>query len=183
MERFFEKEINLILFIVIVIFASALFQRIETPVASARNRPWPAWTDRSRLDLARCVRAESDYFKRDWPLLAWCLVKQWRSQPYGRTIGGQIRAHCAVFDRGNRRYYERRQKQIRASTWENPLHGTREQWRELEVFVDSFTAGAIPDDCPKCRWWAGHVDHVAENWICPIGPVAGRGNRFCYVLK
>jgi len=175
----FDKERNLFAFMAIVLIGSVAFDNADGHQAAAENR-WPEWNETSRLDLAKCIRAESDNFKRDWPLLAWCLVKQWRGQPFGRTISGQIRAHCAVFDRGNKRYYNDRQKQIRGSTWENPLHGTREDWKELRGFVSDFTAGKIPDECPVCMWWQGRTDRAFPNWVCPVDRVNGRGNRFCY---
>lgn len=152
------------------------------PRVGAADR-WPAWTPSSELLLGQCLRAESDTFRRDWPLISHCLVKQWRLQPYGRTIGAQIGAHCALFKRAADAQYPNpgRRRQIRGSTWDRPLHGTAAEWTELRGFVDAFTARKIKDPCPKCLYWAGHTDTIHPGWFCPIGRIGGRGNLFCYV--
>ena len=182
----FDKESTVIAVILVIMLLVGIFQTCEGE-ARARNN-WPNWTAENKLDLGRCLRAESNTFRRDWPLVSWCLVKQLRDQPYGRTIGGQIRAHCAVFDPGGRRYNHQRPREIRASTWEEPKHGTRKQWADLRGFVERFTSQKVPDPCPRCRWWAGKTDRPSPNWTCPIGPQKGPsgrllGNRFCYLQR
>jgi hypothetical protein len=98
-----------------------------------------------------------------------------------------VRAYCAVFDRGGRRYYHPRPRAIRASTWEKPLHKKPDDWRRLRRFIDRFQAGKVADPCPRCIWWGGRVDEIPPHWTCPIGPIEvggrPRGNTFCYVQR
>lgn len=150
--------------------------------ASAENA-WPVFTPETKQDLARCLMGEADVSAKDWEAASWCLVKQWRAQPYGRDFRGQVRAYCALFDKGSKYYYRDRSRWIRESTFENSKHKDPEDWAKLKRFVDRFAAKKVKDPCPICRWWGGVTcDIIPEHWTCPLQPPETL-NSFCYVQR
>ncbi len=144
---------------------------------------WPEWTEEAKLDLARCIMAESDFNnEREAAAISWVLIKRWRLKKGDRSIGRVITKYCALWDTRSSKYYGQRKERIRASTWTDSRHGTPKQWRDLKVVVETFQNRKTPDPCPIATHWAGREDRIPPTWTCPCR-FAPRGNVFCYPQK
>lgn len=138
------------------------------------------------LDLAICIRGEADKSEADRAPIAFTLLrrmtlyniaaKKLNRKP--RTYRDQIRAFCQIFNRDAALYNDPRRVDIRSSSFDDPVHGTPEEWAALEDFVYSWEAGAIKDPCPLARIWGGRdgVDPIREG--CIQIPCGGASNRF-----
>jgi len=95
-----------------------------------------------------------------------------------RTYRDQIRAYCQIFNRDAALYDDPRRVDIRSSTFSDPVHGTIDEWAELEDFVYSWAAGGVKDPCPGADIWGGRagVDPIREG--CVRIACGGAVNRF-----
>jgi hypothetical protein len=122
---------------------------------------WPVWTEESKLNLGRCLHAEAQTHRADWAPMAWRLTNLWVTtrRTQGWTINEQIKRYCGMFKNKGKR-----PAAIRASTWDNPVHGKQREWDTIHTFVEDFTAGNIEDPLPLADHWAGPNDPARPNW-------------------
>lgn len=126
---------------------------------------WPVWDAESKQNLGRCIHAEAQTRRSDWAPMAWVLVKLWVTtrRTQGWTINDQITRYCGMFKNKGKR-----PTAIRASTWDNPVHGKQREWDTIRTFVEEFAAGNVGDPLPLADHWNGINDEPRPNWdmIC-----------------
>ena len=137
--------------------------------------------DDTGINLARCLRAETDTYSGDWAGMAWVLRK--RAYQKGVTLNEMVLDYCSVFDRRSRAYYGSRSEKIRTSTFDVPLHGREREWKLLERFVRRFLGGVVTDPCPEAEHFgnAGDVGRKALVEVCL--ELGKRGNKFYKVKR
>lgn len=166
-----------------IVITLLLVTECGKPVQAAEL--WPQWDEDARLDLARCIYAECSLnTPEESAAIAHVLVKTWRDRFRNRgwSVNETLRKYCAVFDRGGVNYHRPRTRDIRESTWKEPLHGKPEQWEWLRDFVGRFVARRVQDPCPVATIWRGRTDIRKEHWTCPCR-FTERGNEFCHVQR
>jgi hypothetical protein len=101
----------------------------------------------------------------------------------GVTLNDMVLQYCAVFDRRAKAYYRKRSKDIRSSTFDEPLHGKVQHWTRVRAFVDAFLAGTVADPCPEAEHFGAKSDvkNKALQEVCP--ELNGRGNTFYKVVR
>lgn len=170
-----KSEIILGAFIALVLLLSGFWESCQ-----AEAKPWPQWTPETKLALAKCVQAESDFnTEKEAATLSWVLLKRWQQQKQGWDLEKQIVQYCAVFDERSARYYSPRASAIRASTFRQPKHGKPEKWVALHSFINRFEQQRVKDPCPRATHWAGRIDKIPPTWVCPCGPPEF-ANQFCH---
>ncbi len=142
--------------------------------------------DTTALNLARCMRAETDSYSgennQEWAAMAHVLRK--RAKQSKRTLNKTILAYCAVFDRRGAAYYQPRSKAIRASTFEAPLHGRPAEWQKLREFSQAFMGGRIADPCPEAMHFGADYDVGPDSSLVEVCHHLGeRGNKFFRVRQ
>jgi len=145
------------------------------------------WTDADRLDVARCVMAESDHVSdTESAAIAWVLAK--RARMAGVTTGEMARRYCALFNRRSYLYGSDRSTRIRQATESRPPYdGERcaRRWAGLQSLVYAFSRGEIADPCPAATHFGGAMDlkRIPANWRAVCGGLRMRNFFFEEVVS
>lgn len=137
--------------------------------------------DVTAINLARCLRAETNTYSKDWPVMAWVLKK--RAMRKGITLNEMVLQYCAVFDRRSYAYYRARSAKIRTSTFQDPKYGTAKEWRALARFVAAFLKGRVADPCPEAEHFGNEGDVGAKSLVEVCPELGKRGNKFYKVVR
>jgi hypothetical protein len=142
--------------------------------------------DKTALHLAQCLRAETNTYSgqhdREWAAMSWVLRK--RAYQKGVSLNAMVQSYCSVFESRSARYNRLRGKDIRASTFDDPKHGTKKEWQRLKDFVERFMAGIVPDPCWQANHFGNENDVRGKTTLVEVCPWLGkRGNKFYKVKR